>query len=363
MKRSLLVALFAAAQACGGTPPEQSAMGTPDDNSPDIDVEDSTAALSSDRAGRWFPMGEGDEWVLKSTTSQRTLRVEYRHNALRFLSGLTANGMWLSFSSKLPNSLYVWNEDGRTWSPFIRFGYRLSAWKVAPSSSPCEQYVAQRAGTDETLKTPAGTFSGIRRIAFTQTPAPNVRCAPGDFQEISFAPDFGPIEIVAGNGETFQLASALLAGEEFPGNTPPFTVSVHADQRVYVNQANTIYCITQPCPTNEVTATATFNLTVDNPGSTAQRFNFASGQQFDFEVVDSNGKVVLAWSDNRAFTMALTTFTLAPGDYKSFTGKVELKDRQGQQLSGNFKVRGKLTTSGQEAPELVDSVPFAVELH
>src|SRR5882724_4289072 len=149
-----------------------------------------------------------------------------------------------------------------------------------------------------------------------------------------------------------------LNAQTFP---PPvgsgIVTTLQADQDVYTNQPAEFWC--PPCTTNippcmlpcylineEKTAVARFTFTVQNQYNMPRAFQFASGQQFDIELIDQTGRVVAAWSDDKFFTQSLTSFALGPGDSAMFTADMSLQDRDGQQLYGPYQVRAFLTTSG-----------------
>src|SRR3989442_7787837 len=100
--------------------------------------------------------------------------------------------------------------------------------------------------------------------------------------------------------------------------------TLQTDQDVYTNQAPSVWC--PPCVTNTPrcllpcyliegkTAMAQFAFTVENQYHLPRTFQFSSGQQFDLEIIDQTGRVVAAWSDDKFFTQALTSFTLEPGE-------------------------------------------------
>ena len=150
---------------------------------------------------------------------------------------------------------------------------------------------------------------------------------------------------------------AQFNGQTFP---PPvgggIVATLQADQDLYINQPAGVWC--PPCTTNippcmlpcylieEKTAVARFTFMVINQYNMPRTFQFASGQQFDFEFIDQTGRVVAAWSDDKSFFQLLTSFTLGPGEWSEFSADMSLKDRDGLQLYGPYQVRAFLTTRG-----------------
>ena len=168
------------------------------------------------------------------------------------------------------------------------------------------------------------------------------------------------------------LAGAVLAwlccgvvapAQPHPETCPPpvgagIVATLHPDQALYICQPAGMWC--PPCVTDwppcmlpcyvieEKTAVARFTLEVINLYDLPRTFQFASGQQCDFEIIDEAGHIVAAWSDGRFFTQELTSFTLGPGQTARFIADLPLKDRDGQQLNGIYRVRAFLTTCGPQ---------------
>ena len=158
------------------------------------------------------------------------------------------------------------------------------------------------------------------------------------------------------------LGAVLLAQANGQTDPPPvgagIVATLQADQDVYTNQPASAWC--PPCTTNnppcmlpcylveEKTAVAEFTFEVTNQYPQPRTFQFSSGQQFDVELIDDTGRVVTAWSDDKMFTQALTSFTLDPRQTQTFTAGMPLHDRDGKQLDGTYQARAYLTTSGPE---------------
>lgn len=341
------ISLFAAAcalvvTACG--PDSSAQLNAP---MPGDTLGESQDELHSS-AKTWFPLDEGNQWVFRAGQTEHVIRSEYAYDHLRYVTGLTPEPAWFGFSSTYTTNLYVWNDEAQGWSYHTRFGYRYTPWTVKTTQGPCDTFKARRVRTDVTVTTPAGTFKNAREVEFDLVPDPAAFCAPRGIKSITYAPGVGPIEIVKAVGyryEKFALVSAKVGTKSYPDAQQQGALKLSADKASYVNVPNTRFCITiAPCPSNEVTATAKFTLVLTNTTSSKQTFEFGTGQQFDFELVDAGGKTVKAWSDDQGFTLALTQFTLLPGQSRTFVGEVELKDRDGYQLSGTYTVRGKVTT-------------------
>ncbi len=362
MRTTVLACLALALFGCGGT--DLSTGLSEDALDSETELGEGTSELASSAARTWFPMSEGDEWVLASGTSKLTVKVDAASGALRHVTGLNigTEGLWLGFSSSSPNSLYAYNEDLNQWGPFVRFGYASTPWKFETRNGGCDTFSAKRTQTGSSVVTPAGTFGDSRTIGFDLRPGPMVMCAAPTFKSITFIPSVGPVQIVSGAGEVFKLVSAKVGSKRFPAS-PAGTVSakVTSDKTLYRNVPNSIRCITTPCPSNEVTARATFNLTVTNGTSSTKAYEFSSGQQFDFQIFDSAGRLVKSWSNDRMFTLAFTYVSIPAGGSKTFTGEVDLRDSNGLQLRGSYTVTGLLLPSGGGGASA--STSFKVELN
>lgn len=319
----------------------------------DHEVGENTGALHANAASTWFPMEEGNEWTFAGDQgSVHTIRVEYRDGNLMWVSGLRKAPTWFGHSAAYPNNLYVWNEGAQTWGYHSRFGFLYTPWLYQPSTNPCERYRGERVDSGVEVKTPAGVFSGARTIGYTYLTPKDKLCPPlFGMRSITYAPDVGPVRFVSSaTNETFLLTHARVGETELPvAPVSDLRVEVSSNAASYVNVPNTIRCITWPCPSNAVTAEAVFTLDVTHTATTSRTYTFSSGQQFDFELIDQNGKVVKAWSDDRGFTQALTYLTFGAGETARFTGTVSLEDRQGQQLEGTYTVLGRFRAMGEDA--------------
>jgi hypothetical protein len=307
-----------------------------------------TALANHLNATRWFPLEEGNRWTLESGSETLTISCDYDYGAFHWVSGLTAMGdpVWLGYSATTPTNLYVWNSDSGTWSRYARFGAFYSPWSFRFDDGPCGSFRARWVNNSLSVATLAGNFTGCRKVEFTQfNTQPNVKCA-APITAVVFAPEVGPVALEK-DGKTYRLSSAVVGTKTYPAVTSGvrFAATLTTDQSLYVNMPNTIRCIRAPCPSNEVTAEAECTLTVRNLSAQPVTLQFSSGKQFDFEVSDQAGAVVKAWSDDRAFIQAFTQITFSAGETKTFSGKVELKDRSGQQLDGMYTLRGFLATS------------------
>lgn len=87
------------------------------------------------------------------------------------------------------------------------------------------------------------------------------------------------------------------------------------------------------------------SLTVENTGAASEVLRFSSGQQYDF-IVSTDGREVWRWSAGRMFIQALTSFTLSPGEKKTFTAAWPRTYSDGKRVgSGVYDIQGVLTST------------------
>jgi hypothetical protein len=86
-------------------------------------------------------------------------------------------------------------------------------------------------------------------------------------------------------------------------------------------------------------------MTIRNTSNRPLVVPFNSGQRFDIEVLQE-GKLIWNWASGRAFTEALGSVTLEPGETSQFTARWDLRNNRDQAVQpGRYLVRGILTTS------------------
>jgi hypothetical protein len=354
--RSLVLFAFVFAVGCGE--PDASAMAN-DDSRDDLETV-SAGLTSSSAATTWFPIQAGNSWSFSGPNGQtRTVSLSSVRDGVGQLSGLFSAPIWVGASTATSPTLMAW--DGAAWVPFVRFGYTSTSWVFG--ENVCTGFTLRRSSTGTTVATPAGAFSDTRAISLTQNTSPTVRCAPPAVSALTFESRVGLIAFTSGRGERFVLTQATVNGVRVPASSGAGKVeaTVSLDKTAYVSEPNTIRCVTTPCPNNEKTAVVQASFTVTNRTSTTQRWDFATGCQFDLEVVSSTGIALVKLSTTQVCTQALSSLTLSPGQRKTFTGEVTLLDRTGLQLDGAFTLRARLVPrAGPTAP--VASAPFTVRV-
>jgi hypothetical protein len=88
---------------------------------------------------------------------------------------------------------------------------------------------------------------------------------------------------------------------------------------------------------------ANVRLLLRNHSQQPLTLKFRSGQSFEVEFYEPNGRALWRWSDGKMFTMALRDVTLMPGDEQQFAASIPLLDSQGNALpDGVYRVRFRL---------------------
>ncbi len=341
--------------ACGV---DSSAKVGNDQFAPELEVAE--GELSSSKVSAWFPMGEGNEWVLQTASGQtRTVTFSDLADSVAWLDGMVPNGRWAGVASSAPNTLYTWDESGNRWDAFLRFGYAVSSWQWG--SGACGTFTAKRSATGRKVETAAGTFTDTRSIEFVLKPSPTARCVAPSFSEFTFAANVGLVQIKTPAGEQFDLVSAKVGTKRWPLPSAGPVSKLSTDKAVYTSKGNTIVCITTPCPSNEEPAVAKLTYTLTNTTSTTRTWQFSSSCQTNTLVYDSKGDVVKNFEIARLCLASLTHVTLAPGQSKTYTEELTLTGDSGQLLQGDYTAKMVLTPR-DNSPALPATAKFHVDV-
>lgn len=365
MTNARLLALFAAASMACGTGPDS--LAVLDQSGPD-EVGTSEDNLTSNKVSDWFPLANNNEWVFKALggTATRTVRMTDTSDGVGFLEGLLPGGRWIGVDASAPNTLYGWSDTLNAWRPFLRFGYAFTPWEFATTSGgPCDTLVLKRSGTGVNSMVPAGTFKDGRSMSVNFKGGPTVRCAAPPLFELTFHPAVGLVSFVDGQNVKYVLTRATVGGKRYPTAAAPqadVRGFVRLDQTSYQNIPNTIRCVTTPCPSNGVTATAKLTYTVTNYGSAPFTYQFGSSCQMNVEVLTASGTVVKNLAITRLCAQALTSFTLAPGASRSFSDSFTVESDAGEQLSGSFRARASLQPRFTSMPAAAASANFTASI-
>ena len=356
MFRNVLTAVGVMALAACGV--DSSAKVGNDTFDPEVEV--SQGELSSSKVSDWFPMAEGNTWVLKTSAgATRTVSFSELEDGVAWLDGMVPGGRWAGVASSAPNTLYTWDEGQLRWDAFLRFGYASTQWVWG--SGACGTYTAKRSGTGRTVTTAAGTFTDTRSIEFTLKPSPTARCVAPEFSEFTFAAKVGLVQVKTPNGEVFDLTSAKVGNKRYPVAPAGVSSKLVSDKAVYTSQGNTIRCITTPCPSNEEPAVAKLTYTLTNNTTTNKTWQFSSSCQTNTVIEDAQGNVVKNLQIARLCLAALTQVTLAPGQSKTYSEDIALASDSGQLLEGDYLAKMYLTPR-DASPKMEATVKFSVNV-
>jgi hypothetical protein len=299
---------------------------------------------------QWFPLEQGNQWVFGSASGKHAVQVVQGEGTLFLVEGLFAEPTWVSSTSERANTLYAYR-DGR-WEPFVKFNRVHAGWMMGHEA--CAGFYAHPTEDTEPIATPAGVFSDVKRVAYEQVSDPLALCAPPAFIELGFANGVGVVSIKNGHNEVMPLVSARVGGKYYPAEKI-VEGNVSTDAAKYESLPNTIRCIREPCPSNEKTAVMKAAFVVKNQGKDAVEFEFSSGCQFDLRIKNDEGVIVKRLADEMACLQSLTSLRLEPGEEKVYEARLELRDRDGQQLDGEFGLEAQLTAMNNDV-----KVPSAV---
>ncbi len=272
----------------------------------------------------WFPLQSSNEWVLATTQAvTRTIACAAVGPAEWQLTGLFDEPVFVRYSAGLDLNLQASPTGRGHWQTVFRFGRSDNlAWPFNLTGDHCGGSRASWTANDATIVTPAGTFTGCRHWQSTSATTQTNDCPASAAADVWFAPGVGPVALQSGDGQVFLLSSATVGTHIYPPPPTGMEASLTADQSSYTNISNHLV-ICPPCTTNvppcEVpcrlaggtNVTATFAFQVTNASSNPQTLTFLTGQRFDLQLIDTNGTVVVAWSDGKAFPQYATTVTFA----------------------------------------------------
>ncbi len=316
----------------------------------------SASAMAADYSETWFPLWEGNEWIFHSGTQEVRVATDYQDgDDLFYLTGFMGKDMWVYQDALSPtyySRIQFWNADAAAWKDLLRFEKANNvAWSVNLTGGACDTYSVQRTATNVTSTTPVGTFTGSRSYSLGLVPEMTARCMPSPMNSVIFAPTVGPVEFTSTAGAKYKRIGGYVDGTNYTIPAPKKTVTSSGIQATlslsagrYNNQPNTIACITQPCPSNQVNANASLTLTVKNTSTSSKTFQFADGQPYNFTISDATGTAIAKWTDDHT-PIGVTSLTLAPGQSKTWTTSMAMLDVNDVQLAGFYTVRGWMVGS------------------
>jgi Intracellular proteinase inhibitor len=95
---------------------------------------------------------------------------------------------------------------------------------------------------------------------------------------------------------------------------------------------------------------STYEYSVKNETDKEMTFTFTSGQTIDFELKDTDGKVVYKDSENKMYTQAIREKTIAPGD--ALAQEIKLPDLP----AGTYTLSAWLTAKGSDEYKVTEEI-------
>ncbi|MBI2900498.1 MAG: hypothetical protein HYY17_09950 [Planctomycetes bacterium] len=156
-----------------------------------------------------FPLAVGNEWTYVSEMSQQeTMKVAYKWGDWYWVKKLVGGSRWAHMSSSWQPTLIVTTASDST-SPLFRFNRPVGYTYKVNVGFIKKMKVG---GTDETVNTPAGTFTGCYRLDVAENGA--MDAGYGSFW---FAPGVGLVQyttIWIGGQHTYRLHHAKIKGSD-----------------------------------------------------------------------------------------------------------------------------------------------------
>lgn len=313
-------------------------------------------SLSARADTNWLPLEEGNAWTFEArgTTGPAQVSVDVSWGPLHSVNGLTDEGNWLLdmgwFTGDV-GDVYIWNDTTACWDLFLPADSDTRPFVVDLSSQACDTFEVELLPERETYDTPAGRFHEARTYRWTLQPEPNVRCRAPLLSEVVFGAEVGPVRFTDGDGYSALLTEAVVGSRVISPNPSTEVVwgdlatRAQLDANLYVNEHNTIYCVRAPCPSNRHDATMNVWIVLRNDGNENVELTMPTGQWFDAQIVDLDGRVVRRWSDDKMFTQATRTIVIRPGQTYDGLAAMELTDAAGDQLEGRYTVEAWIVGS------------------
>lgn len=298
-----------------------------------------SAAIGS--SGGYFPLAVGNSWTYAITgfagQGSHTITVsgieEIGGNLYYRLDGYADTP---SLVRVLPEGTVVEyhreSRGERLWYDF-RAAEGASWPAVVNTNCPATGIVRSRSGA---VKVPAGEYARAFVVQYMGS-----NCADAGFEEEIFAPGVGLVRRTSqtiGGPRHFELVSAQVGSSTIAPEGLSFSLSI--DKPVYFSDRM------PPVDPARLIPVMRANMKIRNTTDTPVVLQFNSGQKFDLIVRDSRGGEVLRWSAGKAFTLAIETVRLGPGE-QGFSAELPLAASEGVPLEpGAYTVEAFLTTAG-----------------
>ena len=295
-------------------------------------------AAKSARPVVHFPLAVGNRWTYIETGSFASGRLDvsvtesrdFNHQEYFRLVGYAGEPAWVRMTDD--DRLVAFDPDTGLETVWYDFGAEIDApW---PSGLPLDC-----TGEAQITSKPSYADDTITRIApaFLTIQYGPTQCADAGLVEEIFVPGMGLVRRVSqsiAGPRALSLAYAQIGGRVI--GSSGLTVSLSLNQAVYVAD------LEPPIDTDRSVPTLSARLTIRNTTDSPLKIVTSTGQQFDFEIRDSNGSVVYRWSDGRFFTQVLTNIELSPGE-RNFSIEVPLGSDGVPFAAGSYTIEGWIT--------------------
>ena len=276
----------------------------------------------------YLPLQVGNQWIYRTANGpQQVLSVarEETANGQRY-AVLTGFGTetWLRVSPE--GALVSYDRESANERPYLNFSApegRPFPTSAHPCNSTAEVETRAFQGTF-----PLGNFTGVTTIRYGGN-----RCADAGLTADYYLPYIGLLrrtETTIAGPRTYDLTYARINGTVMI-STSESTFSVTTDKAVYLNTTREI-----PTVFARMTLRSDDDVVLD----------FASGQEIEYLLTDSKGRVVFKWSEGRSFIQALQSLRI--NKEHNWAALIPLKGADGQALpAGTYRLDGFVTTMGE----------------
>lgn len=283
----------------------------------------------------FFPLETGNEWVYRNpeTGSTFTVRVGVPvisgDNAYYTLSGYVNSRLFVRAGED--GSLYYRDEENQRDLLLTSFEPFEDGWFHAPFR-PCEQE-GQTAVRREEYRGAAGAFNALR-IRYR-----SYDCADTGVTEELYAENVGMLS---------RTTSTIAGPRQF------HLVAARIGKMELTRQAGGTFSVTvnPPGPSDE-SAVAMLRLAVSRPVV----LRYASAQEYDVLLRDSEGRVLWRWSDGKVFPAVVSDITVE-GE-RVWRVKVPLRVLELPLPSGRYSVEAWLPT-GDERPQFAATAALEI---
>lgn len=285
------------------------------------------AAGAAAQTPEYLPLQVGNQWIYRTANGpQQVLSVARQEtvngNTYAVLTGLFSEA-WLR--STADGVLVNYDRDSRTERPYLNFAAREGV-SFPTTVHPCNT-TAQVETRDFKDSFPLGDFSGVAAIRYG-----GLTCADAGLATDYYLPYVGLLrrtDITIAGPRTYNLTYARINGTVLI-STAETTFSVSTDKAVYLRDARD-------------TPTVFARMTLRSEDDVV--LEFGSGQEIEYLLTNSAGKVVFKWSDGRSFTQALQSLRIKKEH--NWAALILLRGADGQILpAGTYQLDGFVTTVG-----------------